>query len=78
MAEDIVWQAGVLILWVKCLDQINGTLFCGSRRLSICICCGKVLNQDDSWKERIGFDGEILQIKVGTCQIIANMYIGQL
>ena len=25
----------------------------------------KVVNQDDSWKERIGFNGEILQIKVG-------------
>ena len=26
--------------------------------------CLKILIQDDSWKDRIGFDGEILQIKV--------------
>ena len=58
---------------VRCKDQFNG--YCGSwiSTLSICwkIPIEVFLNQDDSWKDRIGFDGEILQIKVGASYRIA-------
>jgi len=75
--NSAILPAHCLNVFVPLVDvegRNGGTEFCLGSHFHSKFMAEDIVWQDDSWKERIGFDGEILQIKVNAGEVLAFDY----
>lgn len=75
--NSAILPAHCLNIFVPLVDvegRNGGTEFCLGSHFHSKFMAEDIVWQDDSWKERIGFEGEILQIKVNAGEVLAFDY----